>query len=67
MKKIATITKLGKPVAKPTPTGRNKHTDDLFGFMAGKVTITGDVVAPAFSPEEWSDLYFPSRPRRRPR
>jgi len=62
MKKIATATKRGKPVAKLLPTDKNKHTDDLFGFMAGKGEIVGDVVAPAFSPEEWGD--FTSLPLR---
>jgi hypothetical protein len=49
---------------------RREHTDDIFGFLAGKVTITGDVVSPALTPEEWGDLYFdaelpPGPPRRR--
>ena len=41
-----------------------KPTDDIFGFMAGKVTITGDIVSPAFTAEEWVDLYPSPRPRR---
>ena len=49
------ITKRGKPVAKLVPA--DKGTDDLFGFLAGKGTVTGDVVSPVFSPEEWGDLY----------
>jgi prevent-host-death family protein len=48
------ITKRGKPVAKLVPA--DKDTDDFYGFFAGKGTITGDVVAPAFSPEDWGDL-----------
>ncbi len=51
------ITKRGKPVAKLVPAGENKGKDEIFGFMAGKIKIVGDVVAPAFSPEEWGDLY----------
>jgi prevent-host-death family protein len=51
------ITKRGKPVAKLVPAGGNKGKDEIFGFMAGKIKIVGDVVAPAFSPEEWGDLY----------
>ena len=62
MKKMAAVVKRGKPVAKLVPA--DKDTDDFYGFMAGKGKIVGDVVAPAFSPEEWGDLYFPSRPRR---
>jgi prevent-host-death family protein len=49
------ITKRGKPVAKLVPI--EKETDDIFGFFKGKGTITGDVVAPALTPEEWGDLY----------
>jgi hypothetical protein len=44
-----------------------RPTDDIFGFLAGKVTITGDIVSPALSPKEWGSLYPPPRPRRTPR
>jgi hypothetical protein len=56
------IRKRGKKAAVSTATG--KETDDVFGFMAGKVTITGDIVSPALSPKEWGSLYPSSRPRR---
>lgn len=51
------ITKHGKPVAKLVPV--EKERDDIFGFLKGKGTIeiNGDIVSPAFSPEEWGDLY----------
>lgn len=49
------ITKRGKPVAKLVPV--EKKRDDIFGFLKGKIKVTGDVVAPAFTPEEWGDLY----------
>jgi len=49
------ITKRGKPVAKLVPV--EKQDDDIFGFFRGKITIKGDIVAPAFTPEEWGDLY----------
>jgi prevent-host-death family protein len=49
------ITKRGKPVAKLVPVEKEK--DDIFGFYKGKIKINGDIVAPAFSPEEWGDLY----------
>lgn len=49
------ITKRGKPVAKLVPVEQEK--DDIFGFYKGKIKINGDVVSPAFSPEEWGDLY----------
>lgn len=49
------ITKRGKPVAKLVPVEQEK--DDIFGFFKGKGRIVGDVVSPAFSPEEWGNLY----------
>jgi len=49
------ITKRGKPVAKLVPVEKEK--DDIFGFFKGKGKILGDVVSPAFTPEEWGDLY----------
>ena len=51
------ITKRGKPVAKLVPVEQEK--DDIFGFFKGKgrIEIKGDIVAPAFTPEEWRDLY----------
>lgn len=48
------ITKHGKPVAKLVPA--NEDTDDIYGFLAGKISITGDIIAPALSPEEWGNL-----------
>ena len=48
------ITKRGKPVAKLVPA--DKDTDDIYGFLAGKVTIKGDIISPALSPEEWGEL-----------
>jgi prevent-host-death family protein len=38
------ITKRGKPVAKLIPAVR--ETDDIYGFLQGKGTITGDIVSP---------------------
>jgi prevent-host-death family protein len=49
------ITKRGKPVAKLVPV--EPQVDDIFGFLRGKGTITGDVVSPALTPEEWGKLY----------
>jgi len=48
------ITKRGKPVAKLVPV--EEQTDELFGFLRGKVTIVGDVVSPALKLEEWGNL-----------
>jgi len=48
------ITKHGKPVAKLVPV--NRTPDEIYNFLAGKGAITGDVVAPALSPEDWGEL-----------
>ena len=48
------ITKHGKPVAKLVPV--EPQGDDIFGFLRGKVTITGDVVSPPLSRREWGNL-----------
>ena len=48
------ITKHGKPVAKLIPAG--PQVDEIFGFLRGKVTITGDVISPALSGREWGHL-----------
>lgn len=44
-KETVVITKRGKPVAKLVPVDTKDH--DIFGFMRGKVFITGDVISPA--------------------
>jgi prevent-host-death family protein len=49
------ITKRGKPVAKLVPVDKEK--DEIFGFLKGKGKVTGDVVSPVLTPEEWGDLY----------
>ena len=48
------ITKRGKPVAKLVPVNSDK--DDIYGFFVGKGHITGDVVSPILSLEEWGNL-----------
>jgi antitoxin (DNA-binding transcriptional repressor) of toxin-antitoxin stability system len=48
------ITKHGKPVAKLVPA--DKDVDDIYNCLAGKGAITGDVVSPAISEEEWGEL-----------
>ena len=48
------ITKHGKPVAKLVPV--EPQGDDIFGFLRGRVTITGDVVSPTLSRREWGNL-----------
>jgi prevent-host-death family protein len=48
------ITKHGKPVAKLVPV--DSSTDEIYGFLAGKGSVVGDVVLPALSAEEWGKL-----------
>jgi prevent-host-death family protein len=43
------VTKRGTPVVKLVPIQSEK--DDIFGFMAGKVKIVGDIESPI--PVEW--------------
>ena len=51
------VTKRGKPIVKIVPATPEK--DDIFGFYKGKGEILGDVLSPAFTPEEWGKLYDP--------
>ena len=59
------ITKRGRPVARLVPLGRARAAG-LFGFLAGKATISGDITAPAMAAEgwdtvrEWDELNVPS-------
>jgi prevent-host-death family protein len=48
------ITKRGKPVAKLIPVEQDK--DPIFGFLAGKGVIVGDITGPAMTLEEWGSL-----------
>lgn len=48
------ITKHGRPVAKLVPA--DEVGDDIYDFFADKGKITGDVLSPALSPEEWGEL-----------
>jgi antitoxin (DNA-binding transcriptional repressor) of toxin-antitoxin stability system len=46
------ITKHGKPVAKLVPADQ----DDIYNFLAGKGTVTGNIVSPSMSSEDWGNL-----------
>ena len=48
------ITKHGKPVAKLVPV--NAEADEIYDFLKGKGAVTGEVVSPALSLEEWGEL-----------
>ncbi len=45
------VTKHGKPVVKLVPAA--KQCDDIFGYMAGKVKIVGDIVGPITPLDDW--------------
>lgn len=48
------ITKHGKPVAMLIPV--KTAADDIFGFFRNRGRITGDVLSPVLSPDEWGDV-----------
>lgn len=48
------ITKRGKPVAQLTPVSADE--DEVFGFLKGKGSVSGDIVSPALSSEDWGSL-----------
>ena len=54
-RKEVVITKKGRPIAKLVPV--DSAQGEFYGFMKGKGRITGDIVSPVLSPEEWGDLY----------
>ena len=45
------VTKHGKPVVKLVPA--EKQGDDIFGYMAGRAKIVGDIVGPITPLEDW--------------
>jgi prevent-host-death family protein len=45
------VTKRGKPVVKVVPI--KPENDDIFGFMAGKAEIIGDIESPAVPLKDW--------------
>ena len=62
------ITKRGKPVAKLVPLERTPG-EGLFGCLATRASIAGDITGPAIAAEswetvrEWDDLNSPEEPR----
>jgi len=45
------ITKHGKPVAKLVPA--ESQADDIFGYMAGRIKIIGDIVGASTPLKDW--------------
>ena len=48
------ITKKGRPVAKLVPP--DEQAEDIFGCLAGRIEIVGDIEAPVIDPGEWDAL-----------
>lgn len=48
------ITKHGRAVAMLVPV--KADVDEIYGFLNGKGSISGDVIAPALSSKEWGRL-----------
>jgi len=48
------VTKHGKPVIKLVPA--KAGDDNIFGYMAGKAKIVGDIVSPVTPIEDWDAL-----------
>jgi prevent-host-death family protein len=45
------VTKRGRPVVKVVPI--TPENDDIFGFMAGKAKIVGDIESPVVPLKDW--------------
>ena len=45
------VTKRGKPVVKVVPA--DTENSDLFGFMAGRMKIVGDIESPVVPLKKW--------------
>ncbi len=58
------VTKRGKPVVKVVPI--KQENDDIFGFMAGKAKIVGDIESPVVPLKDWKIFRTPkiTRPRK---
>jgi len=48
------ITKRGKPLAKLVPA--DDKPPEIFGCLAGKIEILGDIVSPVTALEDWESL-----------
>ncbi len=47
------VTKRGEPIAQVVPPPSPARGGDWLGCLRGSGRIAGDIVAPAFEPEEW--------------
>ena len=47
------VTRRGMPVAEVVPSSVEKHSGSWLGSAAGTGRITGDIVSPIVTPDEW--------------
>lgn len=50
------VTKRGKPVVRITALEAKSKTESIFGFMRVTAVISGDIVGPIISDEDWDHL-----------
>ena len=55
-RKPVLITRFGVPIAEVVPPPEPKRRVKWLGCMAGSVTITGDIVGPTTTEDEWDAL-----------
>ncbi|HYN43178.1 MAG TPA: type II toxin-antitoxin system Phd/YefM family antitoxin [Thermoanaerobaculia bacterium] len=48
------VTKKGRPVVRVVPAGEPER--DVFGCLAGRIEIVGDLLAPVTDPGNWKAL-----------
>ncbi len=50
------VTKKNEPIALVSPAPKKKKTRSLFGSAKGTIQVTGDIISPASSLEDWEVL-----------
>jgi prevent-host-death family protein len=50
------ITRFGRPVVDVVPTAPQAPKERVFGALANRTRIKGDIISPAVEPEEWEVL-----------
>ena len=54
------VTKRGKPLARVLPSqdqAPKEKPEDIFGCLSHMATITGDIVTPEFTSDEWDRMF----------
>jgi prevent-host-death family protein len=54
------VTKRGKPLARILPSQEpapKEKPEDIFGCLRHMATITGDIVSPEFTSDEWNRMF----------